>query len=45
MMTSNEKLALMKDRFNRLKDNPKDIKAGGVVRKLRRQIRNLEREV
>ncbi len=44
-MTKTDKLNLMKDRYNRLKDNPKDIKAGGVVRKLRRQIRNLEREV
>lgn len=41
-MTQTEKLALLKDRYNRLKDNPKDIKSGGCLRKLRRQIRNLE---
>lgn len=41
-MTQTEKLNLLKDRYNRLKDNPKDIKAGGTLRKLRRQIRNME---
>jgi hypothetical protein len=43
-MTKSEKLLLMKDRYNRLKENPKDLKSGGAVRKLRRQIRNLEKE-
>ena len=37
------KLAIMKDRLNRLGNSPKNIKCPGVVRKLRRQIRNLER--
>ena len=43
-MNKTEKLSLMKDRYNRLKDNPKDLKAGGCVRKLLRQIRNMEKE-
>lgn len=42
-MTNNEKLALMKDRLARLQVSPKNIKCGGVVRKLRRQIANMER--
>ena len=41
-MNQTEKLALLKERYNRLKDNPKDLKAGGTVRKLKRQIRNME---
>lgn len=41
-MTKLEKLNLMKDRYNRLKDNPKDLKAPGCVRKLKRQIRKME---
>lgn len=41
-MNQTEKLALLKDRYNKLKDNPKDIKAGGILRKLKRQIRNME---
>lgn len=41
-MTKNEKLILMKDRYNRLYGSVKNIKCPGVVRKLRRQIRNLE---
>ncbi len=43
-MTKSEKLALMKDRYNRLKENPKDLKAPGCVRKLLRQIRLMEKE-
>lgn len=42
-MTNNEILALKKDRLSKLENNPKDIKAGGVVRKLRREIRNLSK--
>ena len=37
------KLAIMKDRLNRLSNSPKNIKCPGVVRKLRRQIKNLEK--
>ena len=41
-MTQEAKLALMKDRANKLANNPKDIKAPGVLKKLKRQIRALE---
>ena len=42
-MSKQEKLALVKDRYNRLAGTPKNIKSGGVLRKLIRQIRNMER--
>ena len=43
MMNSNDKLNLMKDRINKLENrNDKNIKSGGVLRKLRRQLRNME---
>lgn len=41
-MTRKEKLLLLEDRYNRLKESPKDIKCGGVLRRLRREIRNLK---
>ena len=41
-MNAEQKLALAKERYNKLKENPKNIKSGGVLRKLRRQIRNAE---
>lgn len=41
-MNSNEKLAIMKDRYNKLAGSPKNIKSGGVLKKLKRQIRNAE---
>ena len=43
MITKEEKLTIMKDRFKKLNGSPKNIKCGGVVRKLTRQIRNLEK--
>lgn len=42
-MTDQEKLAILKDRFARLDGSPKNIKAPGVVRKVRRQVRNMEK--
>lgn len=43
MMNSNDKLNLMKDRINKLENrSDKNIKCGGVLRKLRRQLRNME---
>ena len=42
-MTREEKLALMKNRLNTLEGSTKNIKCGGVVKKLRRQIRNMEK--
>ena len=44
-MTKLEKLSLIKDRYNRLKENPKDLKSPGAVKKLLRQIRNMEKEI
>lgn len=41
-MTNSEKLALIKNRYNKLVENKKNVDSGGVLRKLRRQIRNIE---
>ena len=41
-MTNTEKLVLMKNRLVVLEGNGKNIKSPGVVRKLQRQIRNIE---
>lgn len=41
-MTTEQKLALQKNRLVTLQDSPKNLKSTGVVRKLRRRIRNLE---
>ena len=43
-MTKEIKLNILKDRYNKLNGKPKNLKSGGVLRKLARQIRNLERE-
>lgn len=42
-MTKQEKLAITKDRYNKLRNSEKNIKCPGVVRKLARQIRNMEK--
>lgn len=43
MMNSNDKLNLLKDRINTLENrNDKNIKQPGVLKKLRRQLRNAE---
>lgn len=41
-MNKEQKLALMKNRLATLQGTPKNTKSGGCVRKLKRQIRNLE---
>ena len=41
-MTKEAKLALTKERLHKLENSLKNIKSGGVVKKLRRQIRNME---
>lgn len=41
-MTAEQKLALQKNRLVTLQDSPKNIKSTGVVKKLRRKIRNAE---
>lgn len=43
-MSKEQKLAFMKNRLATLEGSPKNIKCPGVVRKLRRQIRNMERQ-
>ena len=42
-MNKEQKLALMKDRYKKLAGSPKNIKCPGVMRKLARQIRNMEK--
>lgn len=44
-MTIEQKLALMKNRLATLEENGKNIKSPGVVRKLRRVIRNMEQNL
>lgn len=44
-MIKNEKLSILKDRYNKLKNSSKNIKSGGVLRKLTRQIRNAESQL
>ena len=41
-MTTEQILALQKNRLTTLQDSPKNLKSTGVVKKLRRRIRNLE---
>lgn len=41
-MTKEQKLAIMKNRLMTLKNSDKNVKCPGVVRKLSRQIRNME---
>lgn len=45
MITLEQKIAILKDKINRLENSPKNIKCPGVVSKLHRQLRNLEKEV
>ena len=42
-MTKEQKLALMKNRLVTLADSPKNLKCPGVVRKVRSQMRNMDR--
>ena len=44
-MTQFAKLALMKNRLATLEENGKNVKSPGVVRKLKRQIRNMEQNL
>ncbi len=36
------KRMVLAERIKKLEENPKDIKCGGVIRKLRRQLRGLQ---
>ena len=44
-MTTQDKIAILKDKINRLENSPKDIKCPGVLQKLHRQLRNLEKSL
>ena len=44
-MTVEQKLALMKNRLATLEENGKNVKCPGVVRKLKRTIRNMEQNL
>ena len=41
-METAAKLALLKDRLQKLENSAKNIKSTGVVRKLRRQVRSMQ---
>lgn len=41
-MTLHDKLTLLRLRYNKLAQSPKNLKCPGVLRKVARQIRNLE---
>lgn len=43
-MTKEELLGLKRDRYKKLAGTEKNIKSGGVVRKLAREIRRLEKK-
>lgn len=42
-MTQQDVLNLKKDRLQKLESNGKNVKSGGVVKRLRREIRNMEK--
>ena len=44
-MTTEQKLAIAKDRALRLESTPKNIKCPGVLRKAKRTVRNLSKAV
>lgn len=42
-MTTEQKVAILKDKLTKLENSPKNIKCPGVVKKITRQVRNLEK--
>jgi hypothetical protein len=44
-MTTEERIAIMKDKLVKLENSPKNIKCPGVVKKRHRQLRNLEKSI
>lgn len=44
-MTKRDEYNLLVARYNTLKDSPKNIKCGGVLRKIRRKLRNMEKDI
>lgn len=45
MITKEQKYNMVCNRINKLEANNKNIKSGGVLRRLRREKRNLEKEI
>lgn len=43
MRTKQDKIVALKERINKLEDRKINIKCPGVMRKLRRELRNLEK--
>jgi hypothetical protein len=43
-MNKQDVLNLKKDRLQKLESNNKNVKSGGVVRRLKREIRGLEKQ-
>jgi hypothetical protein len=41
-MTESQKVALLKERINKLENRPHNVKCPGVLKKLHRQLRNAE---
>ena len=44
-MEKKDQLNYLKDKLARLEGSPKNIKCPGVLRKLKRQVRNLEKSL
>lgn len=44
-MTNIEKLALLRNRINKIEQSGKSVKAPGVLRHLKREERNLENKI
>lgn len=44
-MTKEMKLAMAESRYARLSESPKNFKCPGVLRRLRREIRNLKKDL
>lgn len=45
MIPMDAQLAMKKDRLNALKNSSKNIKCPGVIKRLTREIRNLEKQI
>jgi hypothetical protein len=43
MITTEQRIAILKDKLTKLENSSKNVKCPGVVKKLTRQIRNLEK--
>ena len=43
VVTKEKEIMLLKDRINKLRENGKNIKSPGVLKKLERQLRNMEK--